>query len=112
MKFILLEIGFKKTLLKIIVELFPLVRLLPSGGLSTTISTPPPTKFLIVKVPSIAPVSWSIASTIISEDETILFTIRSALNEFKYKFIDAEPIVSPRLNDDNKKEPPSDVKKA
>ena len=34
------------------------------------------------------------------------------INVFKYKFIVAEPIVSPRLNDDNKKEPPSEVKRA
>ena len=94
------------------VELFPLVTLLPSGGLSAKISTPPPTKFLIVKVPSKAPVSWSIASTIISEDETIVFTIRSVLNEFKYKFIVAEPIVSPRLKVDSKKEPLFEVKYA
>ena len=105
-------IGLRKTLLKFTTEICPLVNVFPSSGLTAIISTPPPIKFVIVKVPSKPPVSWSIASTIICEDDTILFTIKSAVKVFKLRLIDAEPMLSPLLIEDIIKEPPSDIKKA
>ena len=50
-------LGLKKILLKVTEEICPLVNRFPSSGLTEIISTPPPTKLFIVKVPSKAPVS-------------------------------------------------------
>ena len=48
-------IGLRKTLLKFTIEICPLVNAFPSSGLTAIISTPPPIKFVIVKVPKTIP---------------------------------------------------------
>ena len=103
-------LGFVNTLLKVTIDKFPLVKVSLSPGLTAVILTPPLGLLFKINVSSTKAVSWSMASTRTSPDKLISCIIKSARNELEYKFIEADPILSPIFIEEILNEPLSEVK--
>ena len=98
------------TFVKVIVELLPLVKLLPSGTVVADILIPG-FVFKIVKLPKTKPVLISVDVITTSLDETTVVTVNSALKVLEPLFADnnADPITSPTFIFEISNEPTLDV---
>ena len=103
--FIIPTFGFKKTLSNVIKEEFPFVSKLLSPGLTAFILTPPLDKFSISKT---FPRESEIVAVFVVKELTkrsVVYVPRPLVN-------DAEPILSPIINEEIVKDPASETNNA